>query len=102
MIKITRNDGTKDVILTVTHGAYESIYKKQGFVPFVEKAADDESQKSDDDLFLDAVQPKPISQWSKKEMQRYAALVGIDPKSADLREQIKEAIENGPDRETEN
>ncbi|MDR0326682.1 MAG: hypothetical protein LBI05_00135 [Planctomycetaceae bacterium] len=101
MIKITRNDGTKDVILTVTSGAYESIYKKQGFVPFEDKTAAEEpptvAQKSDDDLFLDAVEMKPISKWSNKEMQRYAALKGIDPKSADLREAIKEAIENGRD-----
>jgi len=99
MIKITRNDGTKTVILEVTQGAFETIYKKLGYVPLEmadgrQQTAAGTTQKSDDDLFLDTVKMKPIAQWSKKELQRYAALKELDPKAADLRDVIKQQIDN--------
>lgn len=70
-----------------------------------EQTAADESgvsDKSNDDLFLDAVEMKPISQWTKKELQRYAQIAGIDQTAddkplsvADLRESVKQRIEDG-------
>jgi hypothetical protein len=99
MIKITRGDGISRKILEVTQGAYENIFRAKGYVPFEpEKSggsnpAEGALKKSDDELFMDAVRAKPISQWSNKELQRYAGLVGLDPKSKDLREAIKEAVE---------
>jgi hypothetical protein len=104
MIKITRKDGMNPKILEVTQGAFENIYRKQGYVPFVPETADSRPQtaeepppKSDDELFMDAVKMKPISQWTKEEMIQYAKLAGIDPnqKTADLRNSIQKTIENG-------
>ena len=106
MIKITRNDGAKTVILEVTQGAFENIYKQQGYVPLAtatspasptRTAPEGEwtmPPKSDDDMFMDAVEMKPIAQWSNKELHRYAVLVNIDPKAKNLRETIKQVIES--------
>jgi len=70
-------------IFEVTRGAFESIYKRLGFVPFEEtdgspQTADGSSQTPDDDtLFLENVELKPIAQWSNDELRRYAQLKGI-------------------------
>lgn len=99
MIKIIRRDGMQTSILEVTQGAFNNIYKHQGYVP-METATEPPPEDgktpppSDDEMFLNTVEAKPISQWSKKEMQQYATLKGIDPKSADLREAIKQKIED--------
>ena len=101
MIKITKQDGTSKTILEVTNGAFETIYKKLGYVPLSETATSPPPEgegtvppKSDDDLFMDAVEMKPIAQWSNKELHRYAVLVNIDPKAKNLRETIKQVIES--------
>jgi hypothetical protein len=99
MIKIKRTTGTQTSIIEVTHGAYENIFRPQGYVP-VDKTADgagETTEKSEDDLFCEKVEAKPISQWSKKELQRYATLKGLDATANDLRETIKKVIENGSD-----
>ena len=103
MIKITRKEGTKTTVIEVTNGAYESIYRKQGWVPFQETAdgrrqtAEEEKsvspQKSGDDLFLENIELKPISTWTKNEQKRYAKLKGLDQNAEDLRELIKEHID---------
>lgn len=97
MIKITKQDGTRKTILEVTNGAYENIYKKMGYVPLETQPEQSKSEpppKGDNDLFLDAVAMKPIAQWSKKELQRYAVIKGLDPKAEDLRDAIKQQIDN--------
>ena len=99
MIKITNNTGIDRKVLTVTQGAYENIYRKLGYVPFVPegggKHAETETpQKTEDELFRERIEEKPIAQWNAAELKRYAVLVGIDPKlkAADLKEAIKQAI----------
>ena len=97
MKKIMKKDGTSRNVITVTQGAYENIYRKQGYVPF--ETADGGQQeeteappRTDDELFRESVEAKPISQWSNAELKRYAALIGIDTKSKNLKEAIKVAI----------
>lgn len=79
MVKITNGIN----VFEVTSGAYDSIYKYQGFqivkdedaLPF---ADDEKPSKSADELFAAEVERKPISQWSKEEVKHYAAVRDID------------------------
>ena len=100
MIKIT--NGSE--VYKVTNGAYETVYKPMGFVPvegFVSAdeaavednvAVDDESEQSasdeewtdaesevdEDAAWCDELKKKPIGQWNKTEVKRYAEIRGID------------------------
>ena len=78
MVKITNGVN----IFEVTRGAYEGIYSKQGYTIMDETKHDDSHVeapgKSDDELFVEAIVEKPLSQWSKDEIKRFAALKGID------------------------
>jgi hypothetical protein len=119
MIKIIRKDGMNTKVITVTRGAYESIYKRLGYVPFEEsqeagsrrqEAADASGknerggvsppvsprkpEKTDDELFVEEVVTKPISLWTSKELKRYALLVGIDPNAKNLKELVKAAVDS--------
>jgi hypothetical protein len=102
MIKITRNDGA--TFLTVSRSAFEGIFRRQGYVLFETadgrpQTAEDASEKSDDDLFRESVEAKPISQWSVEELRRYAVLVGLETAdgrrqtAAELRSAIKAVID---------
>lgn len=80
MVKIT--NGEK--IYSVTRGAFTSIYSHQGFTLVEEKndknnVNDAEvNVKSEDEIFLDEIVEKPISQWNKDEVRRFASLKEID------------------------
>ena len=78
MVKITNGVN----IFEVTRGAYEGIYSKQGYSIMDEKKRDnghvEAPGKSDDELFVEAIVEKPLSQWNKDEVKRFAALSGID------------------------
>lgn len=87
MILITNGKTTFEV----TKGAFNAVFKKQGYT-VVEK--DSEASKNEDDGLGDtqrdpggagdgeddisALEEKPISQWSKDEVKRYAAAKGIN------------------------
>lgn len=99
MVKIT--NGTN--VFEVTDGAYESIYRHQGYQVIGEKAAQefvpaepDEPTKTADEIFVEELQEKPISQWNKDEVKRYAAIKDIDIKGTksvnDAKEVIKAAM----------
>lgn len=99
MIKITNG---KD-IFEVSRGAFDEIYSRQGYTILDEnKSAErdenlDVSIKTEDEIFIDEVIEKPISQWSKNELKRFAVLKEIDitnTKNADeARELIKQFLE---------
>ena len=80
MVKIT--NGTN--VFEVTHGAYEEIYRHQGYQKVAAKEQAFGAEKSDgdgrtaDEIFVEELQEKPISQWNKDEVKRYAAIEGID------------------------
>lgn len=85
---VTITNGIKT--LTVTTGAYESIYKFQGYIcqktegahnvaaPDVHSANADASEMSPDDAFVAELVEKPLSQWNKSEVRKYADIKGID------------------------
>lgn len=78
MVKIT--NGTS--VFTVTRGAFDGIYSRQGFHlvsdTTKEKASGDVARKeTKQDPFAELIE-KPISQWSKNEVKDFAAAKEID------------------------
>lgn len=94
MVKITNGIATFEV----TRGAYDGIYSHQGFKPVEEvaekKVAADEDvdNRTDDEKFADELVEKPISQWNKEEVKRFAAIRDIDISGTKNANEAKEII----------
>lgn len=93
MVKITNGIN----VFEVTDGAYESIYKHQGYQLISSSADhgfmhDDSERKSADDMFIEELTEKPISQWNKDEVKRYADANGISLKGTKSVNEAKEVI----------
>lgn len=96
MVKITNNIDTFEV----SSGAYESIFKHQGYMKVEgstevegQMSMDDEIPKmSEDERFLSELIEKPISQWSKAEVKKYVELTGIDTSGASTLTEVKELV----------
>lgn len=68
---------------SVTKGAYEDIFKRQGFKPVKEEKEDkkeavEETKKTDEEAYIEELMEKPISQWNKEEVKTYASLKNVD------------------------
>ncbi len=80
MVKITNGMN----VFEVTRGAFDGIYSKQGYTLFGNEPKDNEvvppavPEKTEDELFLESIQEKPVSQWNKDEVKRFAVLNEID------------------------
>ena len=79
MVDITNKVDT----YSVTKGAYEDIFKRQGFKPVKEEKEDkketvEETKKTDEEAYVEELMEKPISQWNKEEVKTYAFLKNID------------------------
>lgn len=80
MVKITNFVNTFEV----TQGAYDDIFKKQGFVLVEEGKKEDkketveETKKTDEEAYIEELMEKPISQWNKGEVKTYASLKNVD------------------------
>lgn len=102
MVKITNSVNTFEV----TQGAYDDIFKKQGFElveeaprkknkatkkhvkEAVEEVEEDEWEeaeeatekdyKSEEEKYVEKLMEKPISQWNKEEVKAYASIKGLD------------------------
>ena len=102
MVKITNGRDVFDV----TSGAYETIFKQQGFTlckgdgdvaddGFMggPAAVEDNGGMTADERFVQEVSEKPIGSWNKEEVKRFAHIKGVDltgTKSvAEAKERIK-------------
>lgn len=79
MVKITNFVNTFEV----TQGAYDDIFKKQGFELVEEDKEDkketvEETKKTNEEAYIEELMKKPISQWNKEEVKTYASLKNID------------------------
>lgn len=82
MVKITNG---KDVF-EVTRGAFDGIYSRQGYTIIDESESVEQEndvnneipKKTEDEKFIDEVIEKPVTQWNKDEVKRFAALKEID------------------------
>ena len=102
MVKIT--NGTD--VFTVTRGAFDGIYSRQGYTIVGKEEAENSKgnegevnpSKTEDEIFLEEIVEKPISQWNKEETKRFATLRGIDISGtknvSEAKELIKEFLDN--------
>ena len=82
MLKITNGVN----VFEVTRGAFDGIYSRQGYrimdehKPTVNNMDGQPKtpEKSDDELFIESIIEKPLSQWNKDEIKRFAAIKEID------------------------
>lgn len=79
MVKITNYVNTFEV----TQGAYDDIFKKQGFELVEEDKEDkketvEETKKTNEEAYIEELMEKPISQWNKEEVKKYASLKNLD------------------------
>lgn len=79
MVDITNKVDT----YSVTKGAYEDIFKRQGFKPVEEEKEDkketvEETKKTNEEAYIEELMEKPISQWNKEEVKTYASLKNVD------------------------
>lgn len=105
MIKITNGKE----IFEVTRGAFDGIYSRQGFTVLEENEVDNHNEeiigdeRTDDEKFIDDVLEKPISQWNKEEVKRFANIKNIDitgtKNAGEAKELIKRFLENAEDEE---
>lgn len=93
MVKITNGVN----VFEVTRGAFDGIYSRQGYTIVEErKSADAEKPatpaKTEDELFVESIVEKPISQWNKTEIKRFAAIKEIDIAGVKSADEAKELI----------
>lgn len=93
MVKITNGVN----IFEVTRGAFDGIYSHQGYTVLGSEKTEAHidntgSEKTDDEKFLDEIIEKPISQWNKNEVKRFAELKEIDISGTKNVNEAKEII----------
>ena len=91
MVKITNGVN----VFEVTRGAFDGIYSRQGYTIIDEKKAASEvkiPEKTEDEKFVDDIIEKPISQWNKDEVKRFAAIKEIDITGTKNANEAKEII----------
>lgn len=92
MVKITNGKN----IFEVTRGAFDGIYSRQGYTILDEQVPGQqeikEPEKTEDEVFVDEIIEKPISQWNKDEVKKFAALKGIDISGTKNAGEAKELI----------
>ena len=80
MLKITNGVN----VFEVTRGAFDGIYSRQGYrvmdehKPIVNDEHPEVPEKTEDELFIESIIEKPISQWNKDEVKRFAAIKDVD------------------------
>lgn len=100
MVKITNGVD----VFEVTRGAFDGIYSHQGFHVVNEKTNTKQQEnvvpeKSEDEVFVEEVLEKPISQWNKEQVKRFAAIKGIDISGTKNANEAKEIIKSFIDGE---
>ena len=101
MVKITNGINTFEV----TRGAFDGIYSRQGYKliednkKVIGEVVDQEQVKDEDKLFVEQILEKPISQWNKEEVKRFATLKGIDISGTKNAGEAKEIIKSFLDAE---
>ena len=101
MVKITNGKE----IFEVTRGAFDGIYSHQGYELMDESKKKNTGTRqrgpTDDEVFLSEIVEKPISQWNKDEVKRFASLKEIDisgTKNAnEAKDIIKQYLEENDD-----
>ena len=98
MVKITNGIN----VFEVTKGAFDGIYSRQGYsimedAKIIDEEVNKEPEKTEDELFVEGILEKPISQWNKDEVKKFAELKEIDitgtKNAGEAKERIKEFLD---------
>lgn len=100
MVKITNFVNTFEV----TQGAYDDIFKKQGFTLVEEKkeTVKEKAEKDEeltDEEYVERLIEKPLSQWNKKEVKTYASINNIDISKTQNIGEARDIIKKSMDEE---
>ena len=101
MVKITNGVN----VFEVTRGAFDGIYSRQGYKLVNEKVetkdtkVNETPEKTEDEIFVEEILEKPISQWNKEEVKRFAAIKEIDISGTKNANEAKEIIKSFIDGE---
>lgn len=96
MVRITNGKN----VFEVTRGAFDGIYSRQGYVLVEDKTVSGEAnvntnpEKTEDEKFVEEIVEKPISQWNKEEVKRFATIKEIDITGTKNVNEAKEIIKN--------
>lgn len=99
MVKITNGID----VIEVTEGAFETIYSKLGFRLKDAKKVKEENKgpdvtendsPSDEEVFVAELLEKPISNWNKNEVKKFAEVKGIDISGTKNANEAKEIIKS--------
>lgn len=72
-------------VVAVTNGAYEGVYKRQGFYPVKESAkAKAEPEQAEAEELVDLAE-KPVSQWSKQELALFVEVNGLEEQTKGMK-----------------
>ena len=98
MVKITNGVN----VFEVTKGAFDGIYARQGYSLIEDEKPTNEKvnkkpEKTEDELFIEGILEKPISQWNKDEVKKFAELKEIDitgtKNAGEAKNRIKEFLD---------
>jgi hypothetical protein len=76
---INISNGVNEIL--VSRGAFENIYKAQGFIEVLEESVEEEVVEegpTEEEIFCSDLESKPIAEWNKGEVKRYATIKDID------------------------
>ena len=82
MVKITNGVD----VFEVTRGAFDGIYSRQGYTIM--------NEKTEDEIFVEEILEKPIFQWNKDEVKRFAGIKEIDITGTRNANEAKEIIKS--------
>lgn len=85
MIDIT--DGTHE--FDVTNGAFEDIFKKQGYIEAIE---DETASKSELEAQVDSLDDKPVSMWTKQELKAYCEAHNISLDDVTSTDEVRKRV----------
>lgn len=81
-------------VFEVTHGAFDGIFSRQNYRLVSEDKRPITPEKSEDEIFVEEILEKPISQWSKEEVKRFATIKEIDISGTKNASEAKEIIKS--------
>lgn len=89
-------------VFEVTRGAFDGIYSHQGYYVVSHEKAEEKTEveeKTEDEIFVEELLEKPISQWNKEEVKKFAVIKNIDISGTENPRQAKEIIKSFLDAE---
>lgn len=95
MVKVTNGVDTFEV----TMGAYKDIFASQGYkliteAEVVPQMSSGEPSKTEEELFLEEIVEKPVSEWTKDELKKFADLNEISLDGIHSVNDVREVIKN--------